>query len=262
MDSKQNKNAFENGIDLTIYKNLQASECSNDSNDQIANCNYLKRIAVGLKYYDLVCRNKIEKDDFLQFCKEIYNTFLDDYCHLISDHNYHLNIIKKELELKYLLKYCGIGQCQIIARHYRSDNKDDIDSIYLYYVDCFNRFHHQMFHLESIGFRVSMNEQKEKEEKASNVGDNIDDAFKKMKEIIFARRSKFLSNRNIERFENRNNKFNVVINDNDNNDHENKSCLFYCSFCFFSIFVNKQTYNKSSNDVFRCIICAYWGECW
>ena len=84
-------------LDLSIYNKLRKRKCprSTKSNSCIANCDYLERIAVGLKYYDLVCRNSIGKDKFVQFCQEIYKNVLDDYCHFISKHNHNLNEIKK-----------------------------------------------------------------------------------------------------------------------------------------------------------------------
>lgn len=207
-------------IDLTPFRNLQANQCDQG----IYNCDYLNRIYSALSYYDLFCNHKIEKDEFLQFCQDIYINFLDDYYHFIKAHDHHLPQIKEQLESKYSLKQCDLSHCEIIGRHYRepresNDNKEDslIDLVESYHTDCYDRLHHQIFHLEGIGMRVNQSTE-EKEEYHDNDEDNekgIDFTFKRMKERIFFQRTKFLSARNFQRLENENNKFNVITNNDD-----------------------------------------------
>ena len=84
----------EKKIDLTIFNNLKSNECNNNN---ISNCNQLQRLMTGLKYYQFVNENKIDKDKFVHFCQIIYTKLLDDYFHFIKYHHYHLDEIKDEL---------------------------------------------------------------------------------------------------------------------------------------------------------------------
>ena len=223
---ENNANQPQSEMDMTIYKNLNANNCviNNDSNDDysyIQNCDYLQRISIGLKYYDLFCKNKIERDIFIQFCQTIYTNFLDDYCHFISVHNYHLTSIIAELQRNYGLIQCKMESCDIVDRHYRinsgrhqpliSENRKDNFNI-----DLFDRLHHHIFHITQCGFRENLREEQEEKKREETEMTDIDDTavfdaeFMKMKERIFTKRDEFLSSRNIGRFGAENNKFNLI----------------------------------------------------
>ena len=151
----------------------------------------------------------------------------------------------KKLKSDYLLKECKMDICTVttvIARHYRleiqeeaDNNNNNDDSIYPFYIDCFDRLHHHIFHLDKIGMRVSISnddqgdvdEDIKKEQKESEDEIATDAAFKKMKEMIFTQRDQFRSNRSIKRYESNNNKFNLVINNNDNNEYKSGLSLLH-----------------------------------
>ena len=84
-----------------------------------------------------------------------------------------------------------------IAKILKWEELQDIDDpTYSFYIDCFDRSHHQIYHLHLMGLRV----EKQKYKKDS------DKAFKNIKETIF------------ERLQNQNNKFNLSIIENKSND--------------------------------------------
>lgn len=189
-------------IDLSIFTNLESHECAINecSDDIIDNCDYLKRIGVGLKYYQFVGDSQIEEEQFTQFCQNIYTikTLLNDYYHLIKQHNTYQQLIaiKQGLKSKYLINPCQIKQCDVVLRHYRL-NKTDKDTSFSFYTDCFDRFHHQIFHLEQMGLIQDTKDIL------------IDDAFKLMKNRIFQKR-KDCGLDSFDRFQSTNNKFNVI----------------------------------------------------
>ena len=214
-------------IDLTIFQNLKQRQCienhANDNNYKyIKNCDHLKRIAAGLNYYNSFCQNAISLDRFTQFNETIYTNFLDDYCHFIKEHNYHLRPIRKELNVEYGLAQCNFNMCEVVERHYRTQREKesvtDLNKLDAFYLDCFDRLHHHLFHLEIIGMRVIQKNHGiisygEMDECYNSREYEIDHEFKRIKETIFSKRNKFLSHRNIQRYQSQN-KYNIVTIDN------------------------------------------------
>ena len=201
----------QNVLNLSIFGASNSNHCNNDSNEKcISSCACMKRIALALKFYYLVNQDRMDKDQFIQFCQKKYTSFLDDYFHFIEKHNYQLQQIRQELELDYSIK-CEITECDVITRHYRSERTeishnqthttDTDDFTYSFYVDCFDRIHHQIFHLEALGLRVE-NEGKKKDDD----GKMNDDRFENMTKKIFSKRQEFGSDR-FERLQKQGNKF-------------------------------------------------------
>eukprot|EP01084_Bolivina_argentea_P068582 124827_1 len=166
-------------IDITIFsQNAICNVGTNTSNKQIIpNCSRLQRLAMGLKYYSLQLKNlninnvdefhyndeekiKSEKDVFLKFCTDVYPHLLDDYIHWIKKHSnsYQLIQIHTELRQEYGFDTCNILKCNMLMRHYRqrertTENVHD-DAKFIFYRDCYDRFHHHIFHLFEIGLRL------------------------------------------------------------------------------------------------------------
>ena len=177
-------------IDLTIFTNLNTNQCrrnnhSNDDYSYIENCDYLKRIAVALKYYHAFRQNKMEDEAITQFFQNTYtNThdILNDHIHFISEHNYDLLRITKEIEVKYGLKSCHIDECDVIERHYRQRTKeaqsdDDGEEIENFMVDSFDRLHHHLYHTHPLGLRSNISTEPYCDDTKDY--DMIDTAFKK-----------------------------------------------------------------------------------
>ena len=130
--------------DLLIFADSNSNKCTidNDSN-HIENCDYLKRIAVTLKYYQSFQQNKIKNKSIIQFYQNLYSNIygiLDDHIHFISKHNYHLISITKELQKEYGIKSCEIEDCDVISRHYREKineeiSENDDDRGHAFYID-------------------------------------------------------------------------------------------------------------------------------
>eukprot|EP01084_Bolivina_argentea_P270894 460741_1 len=160
-------------IDVGICKTA-STNCNkgNTSNNIISNCSYLQRIAVGLKYYEMLRNDKknnqtkVTKQLLAQFCMETYLQFLDDYIHFIKIHgdNKQLSQIAYELRNTFGFATCDISKCKKLDRHHRSNTqkhkniKDDYDNKFEFYSDCFDRCHHQFFHLFQMGLRIKFDE--------------------------------------------------------------------------------------------------------
>ena len=201
-------------MEMTLFNNNEDSKCVISEKDHISNCDYLKRLAHALNQYDLYCRKKIEKEEFMKFCQETYTDFLDDYCHFMGHHNYHLIQIKHELESEYALQPCIVSDCKIVDRHYRSrDTKDNNEEEeYLHFIETFDRLHHHIWHLFEMGLRVDKSDiiESRGDDKFQNA--MFDEVFKNTKQRIYERRQKFGS-KCFERFESLNNKFTLKIED-------------------------------------------------
>eukprot|EP01084_Bolivina_argentea_P270893 460740_1 len=153
-------------VDLAIFKTT-STNCNkgNTSNNIISNCSYLQRIAVGLKYYEMLRNDKknnqtkVTKQLLVHFCMETYIQFLDDYIHCIKVHgdNKQLLQIAYELRNRFGFVTCDISKCKKLDRHYRGNRqkhtniKDNCDNKFEFYSDCFDGCHHQFFPLFKMG---------------------------------------------------------------------------------------------------------------
>lgn len=199
-----------NTINLYVYDDLECNQCH-----EIGNCSALKRIATSLQYYELVCKGQIPNDEFIRFCQQRYINMLDDYCHFLQFHNYHLIQIRQELESKYSLYQCEISECDVISRHYRkqallSQNRQNIDSFkndmsYIFYMVCLDNLHHHIFHLHQIGLRGS---QQYTHRNIDNDRDEI--AFKELRQMILTKHQQL----NIIPSDNKTKKFNLSTTNN------------------------------------------------
>ena len=156
----------------------------------------------------MLSQNNISNDEFVEFCQETYKNILDGHYHFIKYHHYHLDKIQKELESKYLIPQCDIINCKAIRRHYRENKHvqdEDNDLVYSFYMDCFDRIHHQIHHIPRLGLRLKTQRDKQDIRKIFNDQDvNISE----MRAIILKRSNEYRLNR-FKRYQNT--KFNLQI---------------------------------------------------
>eukprot|EP01084_Bolivina_argentea_P010361 19304_1 len=231
-------------IDLKIYE-TPTTFCrqSNKIDGTISNCSALLRLSVALAYYQLLFGqhyDKINQDkqkEFLNFSLHIYKGLLDDWDHFISKHssNLQLMLIADELIKTHNIKPCDMYRCNTMIRHYRrqeernhtnSDRVDAKDGMYAFFVDCYDRFHHHIFHLFELGLRVNPMEQTIKEDKKHDYEDikfkSIDKAFQKERDLV--RKFKKLSDFTM--YNEKNNKFNLKLNTHQQMKTENTNSTF------------------------------------
>eukprot|EP01084_Bolivina_argentea_P115646 205626_1 len=193
---------------LLKYKTHNAEK----SQSVVGNCDSLTRISSALKYYDLGSDKKDTNFHYylIQFCHEIYEQFLDDYIHIIRVHGEDLMEISAELRGNYGHKQCDVTQCLKINRHYARHRIPDINdnAEYDFYAACFDRLHHFIFHLFDMGLRSDQRLQmyvKDDDLIINYV--YIDKHFKQRRNFINA--SKTRCGLNVERYNDKNNKFNI-----------------------------------------------------
>eukprot|EP01084_Bolivina_argentea_P042612 78566_1 len=239
MHTKQLKQMLDFNLFESPWINMNCAN-SKQQNSIISHCKALQRLSFGLLYdnENLFCNN----DSFYK-----PYSLLNDWNHFIKQHtsNQQLIQIADELRNKYDVKTCNIRQCNKMRRHYsRQLQKNDTTEMCSFYVDCFDRFHHQIFHLFEIGLRVKSTEKDLKwqcenctfintvESQLTSInecvvcGQNtyIDNykLFEKRKNEIKTLRKQF-TNCNLPKY-NQNNKFNMVIHEfNDANYNKSES---------------------------------------
>eukprot|EP01084_Bolivina_argentea_P079427 144087_1 len=213
-------------IDFNIFNN-ESTECKiSETNEIIHCCSYLQRIAMGLKYYDTICKDYtlvqsvMTKSLVNQFYMETYRDFLDDFCHFLKHHNVADQLIKieKELKNKYKFKTCNILNCTTLTRHYRenqnvdsivsSDDGNITNAKFNFYSNCYDRLHHHIFHILRMGLKLqsiktSHSDLQDYDSKC------FDEVFNKQMNEIKKYRHKF----DIQRYNQQNNKYNLSIND-------------------------------------------------
>ena len=106
-----------------------------------------------------------------------------------------------------------------MGRHYRESTKKDdnenFDLNYSFYMDCFDRVHHQIHHITRLGLRLQIEQAKQEINKINitNANDTdimINDNVNEMKKIILQRSNKYGLGK-FKRFQN--NKFNLTISE-------------------------------------------------
>merc|ERR1712154_564448 len=197
----------------------------NQKDGIISSCCSLQRIAVGLRYWQTLCgdnklnQSQVTKDIFVQFCQETYGNFLDDFVHLICCHQAPNDLLKigDELIKEYGLRACDITKCNKLRRHFQrrgadKNNNNEQDIKYIFYRDCYDRCHHQVFHLFEMGLRSKP----ESMEEIKNDFDGkdidflcVDKVFKKKRDLIRGKRKEY--GFDAERYSDSNNKYNLNI---------------------------------------------------
>ena len=129
------------------------------SNINIKNCNALKRLIDGLKYYSSLTENiddKPTQNASLQvYFNEEYTQILDDYYHVLDTHSNQLEDICKQL------KTCNISKCKMAVRYYTNHNDQneyDTDSKITFYLQILDQIHYWLYYQFDTGMRIKQNE--------------------------------------------------------------------------------------------------------
>ena len=162
-DTSQTENA-----DKTKYVNIIKCKSTVDS------CIIVKELMQNMQLYQNQINGDIIKEEkLIQLCTETYVSLLDDFIHLILNHNL-------DQDIKYIstqLSLCNVKSCKSSHRHNRNrvkddetKNNDEIDLEYTFYRDLLDQIHFQALHLWDHGFRT--HENNEKKEIINNMDNN------------------------------------------------------------------------------------------
>ena len=198
-------------LDFIIY-NAQFDDFKCESAEQ---CVVIQRLLRTLQYFSWpdIVRNVSNRDLFEEFMQKIHFKIIDDYIHLVQTHG-------NDLDKPYLfssIKCDNMKQCEFTARRQKTNIKVyDLNPKITFYKNIMDSLHFYLFHLYHSGLRVTKHDEEE-EIKDDNDDTNTDDEhFDK----IFYRLNKQIEERkhltkSFERFKsNKNNKFNLAVNNN------------------------------------------------
>jgi len=252
----------ESPINYAIFKDSSAN-CSQQTILPVTHCKCIARVIESLSYYetlDMIGFSNNDNNKLINFVQTVHKTLLNDYIHVVMEHNTHIDSIYELISSKKYkdkFKSCDVVKCGWTQRHNRNrEQKDEtnedekkeenIDNEFLFYRDLFDSIHFYFFHIYDFGLRIKQNELGiEKEEMKINDDidfnhDLIDKQFKNIKKII-DKKTKKLGNAFGERFNNKNNKFNIKQNNNDNDG------MFICSLCSMSARIKMNKYFRFKN---------------
>ena len=130
----------------------------------LSSCDHLRRILHSQKYYTMlkVQDNRDNADIFMSFCDYAYPQFLNDYQHVISTHEPHLEAINNEVISAKHIGHCNPSQCHLFRRYHadllrqqpsstNANNTDDTK--FIFYCDLYDSIHNWLFHLYHTGMR-------------------------------------------------------------------------------------------------------------
>ncbi len=160
----------------------------NKRDNPIEACKPVKRLISSLKYYEMldIINNKDHQNIFTAFIKDIYKIFLDDYNHLVYEHN-DLEDINKAITSKKEFSTCNILKCKYTGRHNSDDEKQIEDGITHFYKTIFDSLHFYLIHLYECGLRIPTSTTNDDNMDNKNDDDNniyFDNAFSRVTRLI------------------------------------------------------------------------------
>ena len=214
---------------MTTYTRLKGRPLQNKNcNWEIyQSCNYINRVIDALRFYQsLDMKNTESNARLMQYCNEEYPSMLNDYIHLITKHNEHLEAIHESVTSYEDLQDCDVSDCKFIERHHRnrnSDKSDDInttnpdDKTIEYYKDLFGTIHCYLFHSFDVGLRLKSSELNMETDETNNnevESSYYDQAFSSIQQAMIKRTPTFNKLSDFERLNN-NHKFEIGIDINE-----------------------------------------------
>eukprot|EP01084_Bolivina_argentea_P265350 449753_1 len=245
--STNNETEFE-GVDISIFK---IATSRHEFCYEYQSCAYLKRICVALKYYDSIDDNGTDKEAFNKFCQETYINLIDDYCHVIKEHENDLKSIINMLRNKYGFKKCKVSQCNKVRRHYTRNTteteREMQDKQYMFYSEIYDQIHHFLFHLQALGLRTNLIEINYKNDDINDINyvdfSCMDQTLRKQRDIIRSKRTK--SGLDLSRYNAEHNKYNIHI-DGDRN--YSISCPYHSDMKHEATFCDEMYKHIQSNQ--------------
>eukprot|EP01084_Bolivina_argentea_P179503 310175_1 len=144
--NKHNEELF----DLKLFKeDCSATKCDERS---IECCTSLKRLKFALRFYSS-CKH--DQNAFMKFMKDIYHRVLDDYNHLITEHQ-NLEEITNLITTDTESGFCDILTCEFATRHHTCNRDEkEYDACITFYEATFDSLHFYFFHLYQCGLRTT-----------------------------------------------------------------------------------------------------------
>ena len=164
----------------------------------IDECMHLQRMLTALSYYqDLDLDISEDKDEFMNFCENIYVECLNDYQHILSQHSQQLETIHEKITNdKKIGLNCEYNKCKSFHRYYDSERRKvtssstaSIDGKLLFYVELFDNIHQWLHHLFDTGMRIKKKDLN-MNDIANEQDEYIDNIFSQMMQVIDTNKDK------------------------------------------------------------------------
>eukprot|EP01083_Nonionella_stella_P257467 881273_1 len=203
-----------NRIPMSIFASVTATPDQCD--DPINGCIVVQRLVVMLSYYQkLNVQNSIDSQAiFMTFINDIYTNILDDYSHLVKEHNNDLEAINKVLKEQKVFEACDVTKCRFTSRHQSRNTmnamkKRSMDPVVQFYAELLDSIHFYLIHLFECGLRterVNPNDTYDRKEAAAEHNMYYDQAVTRISKIMNERQDiRFTFNR----LNNNSSKFNI-----------------------------------------------------
>eukprot|EP01084_Bolivina_argentea_P049313 90713_1 len=171
-DEQDQSYIFQNNIN---DNNRYEEECLANMSSIKDGCNQTKRIVDALKYYESlnIVSNEKDKLKLVKYFHETYKSLLDDYIHIVVEHN-NRNDLDQIYDL--LATNCNIQHCLVCVRHFRNRNNDKYvqqDQELIFYRDILDTIHCYLLHLYDTALRVRVDSATDEEYNNDN---NVDDS--------------------------------------------------------------------------------------
>ena len=161
-------------------------------------CDHLNRLLHAMKHYQLldIAHNPTMVPVFACFHDKAYPQMIDDYHHVISIHEEHLEELHNEIISDPNYGQCNYTQCNLSQRYHSQQRRFEYETTntnILFLCDLLDAFHYWMMHMYQSGMRVKKLHPKilvdEGDEKKTN--EYIDPEFKRIKNFIADQKKKY-----------------------------------------------------------------------
>eukprot|EP01084_Bolivina_argentea_P084462 152738_1 len=132
-------------------------------------CECINRMHSALRYYSSLNLDHSQhaENKLVKYCNMTYKLLLNDYVHIVTNHNSDTDLHKIFNLLTASDDYieCTIAKCTLSSRHYRDRNVNNINKSkvesnkdFMFYRDILDSMHCFLFHLYDFGYRIHKNE--------------------------------------------------------------------------------------------------------
>eukprot|EP01083_Nonionella_stella_P203216 741711_1 len=161
--SDQHTKKIYDDLNFDIFTNKSEQKCDQNCDDPFEGCLMVKRLLTSLAFYSRLDlqNSKSDQDRFIAFINDVYRNILDDYAHLVCEHQ-NLETITEALKTNTLLPICDVTKCPFTSRHYTQTHTTintitktaSMDSTAQFYSQIMDSFHFYVQHMFECGLRT------------------------------------------------------------------------------------------------------------
>ena len=192
---------------IKSIQNQSMMECKS-----ITTCPCIERTILSLKYIhnqDLdIINNSKDQTTLLEFVNNKHTNLLNDYHHILFQHEHDIDSIHNLLFTKYDISPCNINKCEMVKRNLRNRDREEKEKKIsdantnnmdlIFWMDIIDSIHCYLLHIYDYGYRghnTTESEHTQKKHISEEIRDDscVDISFAVLKENILSKR-KMLKN--------------------------------------------------------------------